>query len=82
MKKVGLIAVVTCALSSCGSGNYIPCPAYGSNEYIPNGYHETEGQDQDKGYLVLSAHGQENDYYFELAMDLERENCENCDEID
>ena len=29
---------------------------------------------------VLSAHGQESDYYYELAMD--RQNCENCDEID
>ena len=29
---------------------------------------------------VLSAHGQENDYYYELMVD--KINCENCDEID
>jgi hypothetical protein len=29
---------------------------------------------------VLSAHGQESDYYYELTVD--RMNCENCDEID
>ena len=29
---------------------------------------------------VLSAHGQESDYYYELTID--RVNCENCDEID
>tara|TARA_R100000541_G_C1848276_1_gene77149 strand:+ start:54 stop:269 length:216 start_codon:yes stop_codon:yes gene_type:complete len=71
MKKVGLIAVITCALSSCGSGNYLPCPSYGSVEQ--NNKH-------------LSAHGQENDYYTELANDMmlaqETTNCENCDEID
>tara|TARA_Y100001938_G_C7731456_1_gene254822 strand:+ start:322 stop:447 length:126 start_codon:yes stop_codon:yes gene_type:complete len=30
MKKLILIAIVAFALSSCGSGNYIPCPAYSS----------------------------------------------------
>jgi len=30
MKKLILIAIVAFALSSCGSGNYIPCPAYGN----------------------------------------------------
>ena len=29
---------------------------------------------------VLSTHGQENDYYYELAMD--KLSCENCDEVD
>ena len=29
---------------------------------------------------VLSAHGQESDYYYELTVD--RMNCENCDEVD
>jgi len=29
---------------------------------------------------VLSAHGQENDYYYEKMIDMA--NCENCDEID
>ena len=42
MKKLTLIAVTACALSSCGSGQYIPCPAYGNN-YQANGWHETEG---------------------------------------
>tara|TARA_R100001082_G_scaffold19424_1_gene9502 strand:+ start:813 stop:920 length:108 start_codon:yes stop_codon:yes gene_type:complete len=28
MKKLILIAIVAFALSSCGSGNYLPCPAY------------------------------------------------------
>lgn len=58
-------------LSSCGS-SYVPCPAYGSVEQ--NNKH-------------LSAHGQENDYYIELANDIrlahaKATNCENCDEID
>ena len=39
MKKVTLITIVCFALTSCGSGNYLPCPAYGSvdqnqDEYI------------------------------------------------
>lgn len=38
MKKLTLIAVTACALSSCGSGQYIPCPAYSSND----NYYETE----------------------------------------
>ena len=29
---------------------------------------------------VLSAHGQENDYYYEQMIDMA--NCENCDEVD
>ena len=32
MKKLTLIAIAAFALSSCGSGNYIPCPAYGNVE--------------------------------------------------
>ncbi len=42
MKKVILIAIAAFALSSCGSGNYIPCPAYSSNEW-----QETEGIHED-----------------------------------
>ena len=42
MKKVILIAIAVFALSSCGSGNYIPCPAYSSNEW-----QETEGIHED-----------------------------------
>jgi len=50
MKKTVGIALITLGLTSCGSGQYLPCPAYSS---APNGYHETEGQDEDKGYLTL-----------------------------
>jgi hypothetical protein len=50
MKKTVGIALITLGLTSCGGGQYLPCPAYSST---PNGYHETEGQDQDKGYLTL-----------------------------
>tara|TARA_R100001443_G_scaffold115311_2_gene132791 strand:+ start:265 stop:447 length:183 start_codon:yes stop_codon:yes gene_type:complete len=60
MKKLTLIAITAFALSSCGSSNYLPCPAYANAE---------------KETKVLSAHGQENDYYYELE-------CCNCDEID
>ena len=28
MKKLILIAIVAFALSSCGTPNYLPCPAY------------------------------------------------------
>jgi len=42
MKKLTLIAITAFALSSCGSGNYIPCPAYSSNEW-----EETEGIHED-----------------------------------
>jgi len=60
MKKTVGIVLIALGLSSCGSGNYIPCPAYASAE-----------QNNEN----LSAHGQENDYYYEL-------DCENCDETD
>ena len=50
MKKTIGIALITLGLTSCGGGQYLPCPAYSS---APNGYHETEGQDEDKGYLTL-----------------------------
>ena len=42
MKKVIYVAITAIALSSCGSGNYIPCPAYSSNEW-----QETEGIHED-----------------------------------
>jgi hypothetical protein len=32
MKKIVGILAVAALLSSCGSGNYIPCPAYGNVE--------------------------------------------------
>ena len=79
MKKTVGIALITLGLTSCGSTNYLPCPAYGSNTN-----HETEGihenlTEEEYNELVdlgsLSAHGQENDYYYEL-------DCENCDETD
>ena len=50
MKKTVGIALITLGLTSCGGGQYLPCPAYSS---APNSYHETEGQDEDKGYLTL-----------------------------
>ena len=61
MKKTVGIVLIALGLSSCGSGNYIPCPAYGNVELKNSDY--------------LSAHGQQNDYYYELE-------CCNCDEID
>ena len=42
MKRIIGILAVSALLSSCGTGNYIPCPAYGNN-YQANGSHETEG---------------------------------------
>ena len=51
-------------MSSCGSVKNT-CAAYASAA---------------KENKVLSAHGQENDYYYELMVDMA--NCENCDEID
>ena len=50
MKKTVGIALITLGLTSCGGGQYLPCPAYSS---APNGYQESEGQDEDKGYLTL-----------------------------
>jgi len=50
MKKTIGIALITLGLTSCGGSQYLPCPAYSS---APNSYHETEGQDEDKGYLTL-----------------------------
>ena len=41
MKKVILIAIVAFALSSCGSGNYIPCPAYGNVELSQEEYYSS-----------------------------------------
>ena len=38
MKKLILITIVTFALTSCGSGNYIPCPAYSSVEQSQGEY--------------------------------------------
>ena len=38
MKKLILIAIVAFALSSCGSGNYLPCPAYGSTNLTQGEY--------------------------------------------
>ena len=39
MKKTIGIALITLGLTSCGTGEYIPCPAYASND----NYYETEG---------------------------------------
>ena len=72
MKKTVGIACIALGLASCSTPNYLPCPAYSSN---------TEGQEG----LVLSAHGQENDYYHELEQDkinYQQIDCCNCDEID
>ena len=38
MKKTVGIALITLGLASCTSTNYLPCPAYSSNDI----YHETE----------------------------------------
>tara|TARA_R100000656_G_scaffold64682_1_gene49486 strand:- start:181 stop:369 length:189 start_codon:yes stop_codon:yes gene_type:complete len=54
MKKVIGIALITLGMTSCGGNKYLPCPAYGNSwTNTPNGYHETEGQDENKGYLTL-----------------------------
>ena len=34
MKKVILILLVAVALTSCGGGQYLPCPAYANNEVV------------------------------------------------
>tara|TARA_R100001463_G_scaffold82739_2_gene137418 strand:+ start:114 stop:269 length:156 start_codon:yes stop_codon:yes gene_type:complete len=39
MKKLTLIAIVAFALSSCGSTNYLPCPAYGNVELDQEQYY-------------------------------------------
>jgi len=39
MKKTVGIALITLGLTSCGGTQYLPCPAYSSN----NNYYETEG---------------------------------------
>ena len=39
MKKTVGIALVALGLTSCGTPNYLPCPAYSSND----NYYETEG---------------------------------------
>ena len=33
MKKTVGIALITLGLTSCGGGQYLPCPAYSSNDY-------------------------------------------------
>ena len=43
MKKTVGIALITLGLASCTSTNYLPCPAYSSND----NYHETEAIHQD-----------------------------------
>ena len=45
MKKTIGIVLIALGLTSCGSGNYIPCPAYGSNSN--DNYYETEAIHQD-----------------------------------
>ena len=39
MKKTIGIALITLGLTSCGGSQYLPCPAYSSND----NYYETEG---------------------------------------
>jgi len=43
MKKTVGIALVALGLASCTSTNYLPCPAYSSND----NYHETEAIHED-----------------------------------
>ena len=40
MKKTVGIALVALGLTSCGTPNYLPCPAYGSNYEESEGIHE------------------------------------------
>ena len=39
MKKAVGIAIISLTLASCGGTQYLPCPAYSSND----NYYETEG---------------------------------------
>ena len=43
MKKTVGIALIALGLTSCTSTNYLPCPAYSSND----NYHETEAIHED-----------------------------------
>ena len=43
MKKTIGIALITLGLTSCGGTQYLPCPAYSSND----NYYETEGIHED-----------------------------------
>jgi len=67
-KNVAEVIVITIftivIMSSCGSVKNT-CAAYASAA---------------KENKVLSAHGQENDYYYELMVD--KANRENCDKVD
>jgi len=54
MKKIIGIAFITLGLASCSSTNYLPCPAYSSND----NYYETEAIHEDltqEEYNVLIA---------------------------
>ena len=67
MKKTVGIALITLGLTSCGGTQYLPCPAYSSND----NYYETEG---------IHENLTEEEYCELLAQEYEA--CENCDEID
>tara|TARA_R110002020_G_scaffold94518_2_gene227340 strand:+ start:411 stop:620 length:210 start_codon:yes stop_codon:yes gene_type:complete len=69
MKKTVGIALVALGLTSCGTPNYLPCPAYSSND----NYYNTEGVHEDLT---------EEEYYELIASVYGPDQCENCDEID
>jgi hypothetical protein len=74
MKKTVGIALVTLGLASCGTPNYLPCPAYSSQDNYenPHNYLETE---------AIHENLTEEEYY-EMIASIYAPDCENCDEID
>ena len=66
MKKTVGIALVALGLTSCGTPNYLPCPAYGSNYEESEGIHENLTEEE----------------YYEMIASVYAPDCENCDEID
>ena len=67
MKKLLTITTILSTLVGCGSANYLPCPAYSSNNY-----YETEAIHEDLT----------QEEYNELVAQEYSSDCENCDEID
>ena len=65
MKKTVGIALITLGLTSCGGSQYLPCPAYSSND----NYYETE---------AIHENLTEEEYYELIAQEY-CENCDEID---